>query len=42
MADTTVRLFHIGNYHYGWEDAGRTVPRYGRFKFHLADAVPKE
>jgi sulfotransferase family protein len=42
MADTTVRLFHIGNYHYGWEDAGRTVPRFGRFKFHLADAVRKE
>jgi hypothetical protein len=42
MADTTVRLFHIGSYSYGWEDAGRQVPRFGSYKFHLTDAKAKE
>ena len=28
MADTTIRLWHIGNYEYGWEDAGREVNRF--------------
>ncbi len=23
FADTTIRLFHVGSYEYGWEDAGR-------------------
>jgi len=42
MADTTIRLFHIGSYSYGWEDAGRRVPRFGSYKFRLTDAKAKE
>ena len=34
-ADTTVRLWHVGDYPYGWEDAGRDVPRHGDFRFHI-------
>lgn len=35
QADTTVRLWHIGSYPYGWEDAGRDVLRYGNFTYTL-------
>lgn len=35
MADTTVRLRHIGRYAYGWEDAGGELPRYDRYVFHV-------
>jgi hypothetical protein len=42
MADTSIRLFHIGSYAYGWEDAGRRVARFGNYKFHLTDTMPKE
>lgn len=35
MADTTVRLFHIGTYAFGWEDAGSARLRYGSFEFRL-------
>lgn len=35
QADTSVRLWHVGTYKYGWEDAGRDVPRYGDYTFHL-------
>jgi hypothetical protein len=38
MADTTVRLLHIGTYAYGWEDAGRSVQRFSTFHFHLSDS----
>jgi hypothetical protein len=38
MADTTIRLFHIGTFSYGWEDAGRRIPRFASYKFHLSDA----
>lgn len=31
MADTTIRLWHIGNYAYGWEDAGMERERVGSF-----------
>jgi hypothetical protein len=37
VADTTVRLLHIGSYSFGWEDAGRQVVRYASYKFHLTD-----
>jgi hypothetical protein len=42
IADTSIRLFHIGNYAYGWEDAGRRVSRFGSYKFRLTDVLPKE
>lgn len=35
VADTTVRLWHVGTYRYGWEDAGGALKRYGSFLFHL-------
>jgi hypothetical protein len=35
LADTTIRLHHIGNYAYTWEDAGLDPPRYATFHYHL-------
>jgi len=35
MADTRIRLWHVGTYRYGWEDAGSTKERYGDYTFHL-------
>lgn len=35
MADTTIRLWHIGSRQFGWEDAGSDVPRFGTYKFQL-------
>jgi len=42
MADTTIRLWHVGSYRYGWEDAGSTKERFGDYLFHLPDAAPGE
>jgi hypothetical protein len=35
MADTTIRLLHIGRYGYSWEEAGGTPNRFARFDFHV-------
>jgi hypothetical protein len=35
MADTVIRLRHIGRYGYTWEDAGGDAPRYSNYTFHL-------
>jgi hypothetical protein len=35
MADTTIRLWHVGSYRYSWEDAGRDVERFGDYTFHI-------
>jgi len=35
MADTAARLWHIGNYNFGWEDAGRDVRRFESFTLNL-------
>jgi hypothetical protein len=35
MADTSIRLFHVGTYPYGWEDAGRGVERFGDYTFNV-------
>src|SRR5262249_27563552 len=35
MADTRIRLRHIGRYGYSWEDAGGDVRRYASYTFHL-------
>lgn len=40
-ADTTIRLWHVGPYRYGWEDAGRDVERFADYTFHLPAAVPQ-
>ena len=37
MADTSIRLWHIGEYAYGWEDAGLERPRHDSFLFLIAD-----
>jgi hypothetical protein len=41
-ADTTIRLWHVGSYRYGWEDAGSTKERYADYLFHLPGATPGE
>lgn len=38
IADTSIRLWHVGNYRYGWEDAGSTKERYADYTFHLPGA----
>lgn len=38
LADTTIRLTHIGTYAYGWEDAGSPRPRFAHFEYHLKRA----
>ncbi len=35
MADTTIRLWHVGSYRFGWEDAGREVERFRDYTFHV-------
>ncbi|MFV0442542.1 MAG: hypothetical protein ACK5Q5_03120 [Planctomycetaceae bacterium] len=37
MADTSIRLWHVGTYAYGWEDAGIDRERFGTFRFNLND-----
>ena len=36
LADTRIRLKHIGRYGYSWEDAGSDVPRFAKYTLHLA------
>ena len=36
MADTSIRLWHIGEYAYGWEDAGAERRRNASFVFLVA------
>jgi protein-L-isoaspartate O-methyltransferase len=40
MADTTIRLWHVGPYRYGWEDAGRDVERFNDYSFEVTEAPP--
>lgn len=35
VADTAIRLWHVGDYAYGWEDAGIDRDRYGDFLFRF-------
>lgn len=35
LVDTRVRLFHVGTYEYGWEDAGGTLARNADYTLHL-------
>jgi len=37
MADTTVRLWHVGDYAYSWDDAGIDRERYGDFDFLFSE-----
>jgi hypothetical protein len=38
MADSTIRLYHIGSYGYSWEDAGKDPERFANYTFHLEPA----
>ncbi len=38
MADTTIRLGHIGRYAYSWEEAGGSNQRFGTYVFRVLDA----
>lgn len=35
MADTSIRLWHVGNYRFGWEDAGSDKERFADYTFHI-------
>ena len=35
MADTSIRLWHVGTYRFGWEDAGADPQRFADYTFHL-------
>jgi hypothetical protein len=35
MADTTIRLWRVGTYGYGWEDAGNDPERFDTYHFHV-------
>ena len=35
VADTAIRLLHLGVYTFGWEDAGSEVFRYRNYQYHL-------
>jgi hypothetical protein len=35
LADTTIRLFHIGRHGHSWEESGMSLPRFARFDFHV-------
>jgi len=35
IADTTIRLWHVGDYGYSWEDAGIDRQRYEDFDFQF-------
>ena len=37
MADTTIRLWRVGLYRFGWEDAGRDVERFTDYTFEVAE-----
>jgi hypothetical protein len=35
LVDTRIRLFHVGQYAYGWEDAGQALERFGDYTYRL-------
>ncbi len=36
-ADTSVRVWHIGDYRYGWEDAGGDPRRFTDYVYRIAE-----
>jgi predicted O-methyltransferase YrrM len=42
IADTRIRLWHVGAYRYGWEDAGRTKERYGDYTYQVVDIYGRQ
>jgi hypothetical protein len=39
-ADASIRLWHLGTYRYGWEDAGTGRPRFDSFTLNFNDRGP--
>lgn len=37
LVDTRLRLFHVGSYSYGWEDAGRSIARYDDYEYRFEE-----
>lgn len=35
LADLRIRLWHVGSYRYGWEDAGRDVDRFAQYTYSV-------
>jgi hypothetical protein len=42
VADTSIRLWHVGPTRLGWEDAGGDRPRHDEYTLHLRSAAAKE
>jgi hypothetical protein len=42
MADTTFRLWHVGEYGFSWEDAGRDKERFATYTYHLSPGKSPE
>ena len=42
MADTTIRLWHVGHYPYGWEGSRLKRKRTSSFALHLESKPPDE
>jgi len=40
MADTRIRLYHVGSHGYSWEDPGHEIPRYASYTHHFTPAAP--
>lgn len=40
FADTSIRLWHVGNYRYSWEDAGIDRERFATFTLNLGGKTP--
>ena len=40
MLDTKIRLWHVGSYSFGWEDAGGEKERFGTYTFHFTPPKP--
>lgn len=42
MADSSQRLYHVGNYGYSWEDAGNGTTRYGSYIYKMVNSTAAE
>ncbi len=42
LADTSIRLWHVGNHPFAWEDAGTRRDLYRTYHFHLPPAKPPD
>lgn len=42
VADTTIRLWHVGSYGFSWEDAGSDKERFATYQFSIWPDPPKQ